>query len=188
MPFKYTPRFDALLVAIAQRLGDCQFVFFDSPDSHAVGQAVRERMRRAFASASMQFDDFARVVPWQSRSGFYALMAQADVFLDTVGFSGFNTAMQAIECSLPLVTMEGRFMRGRFASAILRKIGLDELVASSDAQYVALAVDLATNPRRRLELRSRIEARRDTLFDDTASMTELQERLATLCNERGNNQ
>ena len=188
VPFKYTPRFDALLVAIAQRLGDCQFVFFDSPDSHAVGQAVRERMRRAFASASMQFDDFARVVPWQSRSGFYAIMAQADVFLDTVGFSGFNTAMQAIECSLPLVTMEGRFMRGRFASAILRKIGLDELVASSDAQYVALAVDLATNPRRRLELRSRIEARRDTLFDDTASMTELQERLATLCNERGNNQ
>ena len=186
VPFKYTPRFDALLLAIAQRLGACQFVFFDSPDSHAVGQAVRQRMRRAFASAGLQFDDFARVVPWQSRSGFYALMAQSDVFLDTVGFSGFNTAMQAIECSLPMVTMEGRFMRGRFAGAILRKIGLDELVAFSDAQYVALAVDLATNPGRRLELRSHIEARRHVLFDDTASMIELQERLSTLCNEIGN--
>ena len=185
--FKYTPRFDALLVAIAQRLGACQFVFFDSPDSHAVGQAIRQRMRRAFASAGLQFDDFARVVPWQSRSGFYALMEQSDVFLDTVGFSGFNTAMQAIECSLPMVTMEGRFMRGRFGSAILRKIGLDELVASSDAQYVALAVDLATDPGRCRDLRARIQARRHVLFDDPAPMIELQERLARLCNERGDN-
>ena len=187
VPFKYTPRFDALLVAIAQRLGACQFVFFDSPDSHAVGQAIRQRMRRAFDSAGMQFDEFARVVPWQSRSGVYALMTQSDVFLDTVGFSGFNTAMQAIECGLPIVTMEGHFMRGRFASAILRKIGLDELVAASDAQYVALAVELATNPGRRLELRSRIEAGRDVLFDDAAPMIELQRRLATLCNEKGDN-
>lgn len=186
VPFKHTPRFDALLVAIAQRLGACQFVFFDSPDSHAVGKAVRQRMRRAFASAGMQFDDFARVVPWQSRPGFYALMAQSDVFLDTVGFSGFNTAMQAIECGLPMVTMEGRFMRGRFGSAILRRIGLDGLVATSDAQYVALAVELATNPGGRLALRTQIEARRHVLFDDTEPMIELQERLATLCDERGN--
>ena len=185
VPFKYPPRFDALLAGIAQRLGACQFVFFDSPDSRDLGLAVRERMRRAFDDVGLRFDDFARIVPWQGRSDFYALMGCADVFLDTVGFSGFNTAMQAIECSLPIVTLEGKFMRGRFASAILRKIGLDELVVASDAQYIGRVVDLASNPSRRAELRSMITDRRDRLFDDDSAMCELQEKLVALC-KKGN--
>lgn len=181
VPFKYSPRFDTLLVGIARRLGACQFVFFDAPDSHGPGSAVRARMRRAFHAAGLRFDDFARILPWQDPSGFHALMSGADVFLDTVGFSGFNTAMQAIECSLPIVTLEGRFMRGRFASAILRRIGLDELVVTSDAQYIALAADLATHPARREALRATIVSRRDALFDEKSAMFALQAHLAALC-------
>jgi predicted O-linked N-acetylglucosamine transferase (SPINDLY family) len=181
VPFKYSPRFDALLVGIARQLGACQFVFFDAPDSQGLGTAVRARMRRAFDSDGLRFDDFARILPWQGRSGFHALMTGADVFLDTVGFSGFNTAMQAIECSLPIVTLEGKFMRGRFASAILRRIGLDELVATTDAQYIALAVDLASDPARRVALRAAIEDRSDQLFDDNSSIFALQAHLAALC-------
>ena len=46
-------------------------------------------------------------------------MAQADVFLDSPGFSGFNTAMQAVECGLWIVAYEGARLRGRFASGML---------------------------------------------------------------------
>lgn len=35
--------------------------------------------------------------------------------LDILRFSGYNTAVQAIECGLPRVTREGRFLRGRLA-------------------------------------------------------------------------
>ena len=70
-------------------------------------------------------------------------MQRADVFLDTIGFSGFNTALQAIQCGLPVVTLQGRFLRGRLASGILRRIGLDELVAQDEDGYVALAARLA---------------------------------------------
>ena len=70
-------------------------------------------------------------------------MSQADVFLDTMGFSGFNTALQAIESGLPVAAWEGRFLRGRLASGILRRMGMDELVADGDAAFVDIAVRLA---------------------------------------------
>ena len=78
-------------------------------------------------------------------------------YLDSIGFSGFTTAMQAIECGLPIVTMEGRFMRGRLASGILRTLGVDELVVSNEDDYVSLAVRLATDAEFRQRVRERIE-------------------------------
>ncbi len=60
----------------------------------------------------MNYRDFVVEVPWLSRAQFYSLMRQADLYVDTIGFSGFNSAMQAIECGLPVVTREGRSCAG----------------------------------------------------------------------------
>jgi predicted O-linked N-acetylglucosamine transferase (SPINDLY family) len=105
---------------------------------------------------------------------FYDLMRRASVFLDTIGFSGFNTAIQAVECGLPVVTREGRFLRGRLASGILRRLQLTELIAATEREYVALAVRLARVDAYRGELRARIEASRHVLFDDLAPIRALE--------------
>ena len=122
-PYKYAPRYDGVLVAIARELGRCQFVFF-SRGQDAQTAKLRRRLGSAFADAGLAFDDFAVWVPWQPRREFYGLLGRCDVYLDTIGYSGFNTAMQAIECTLPIVTCEGRFQRGKLASGILNRIGL----------------------------------------------------------------
>jgi predicted O-linked N-acetylglucosamine transferase (SPINDLY family) len=96
------------------------------------------------------------------------------VFLDTIGFSGFNTAMQAVECGLPIVTREGRFLRGRLASGILKRMGLPELVAQSEEDYVTLAVKLARDTEYREHIRSRIAASRHLLFEDVAPIRALE--------------
>jgi predicted O-linked N-acetylglucosamine transferase (SPINDLY family) len=80
-----------------------------------------------------------------------------------------------VECALPIVTREGRFMRGRFASGILKRMGLWELVAPSDAAYVDLAVRICTDAPYRAGLRRRIEAQRGILFDDPAPVRALEE-------------
>jgi predicted O-linked N-acetylglucosamine transferase (SPINDLY family) len=101
-------------------------------------------------------------------------MRRADLCLDSIGFSGFNTALQALECSLPMVTCEGRFLRGRLASGILRRIGLHELVARDDQEYVAAAVKLMRDSVRREDLRRRIEGQRHLLYADTAPVRALE--------------
>jgi predicted O-linked N-acetylglucosamine transferase (SPINDLY family) len=105
-------------------------------------------------------------------------MQQADVFLDTPGFSGFNTALQAIDCGLPVLAWEGRFLRGRLASGILRRIGLDELVADTEEAYAEKAVRLAQDAAYWGEVRSRMIAARAPLHGDTAPVRALERFLA----------
>jgi len=173
-PFKYASEHDSVLVEIARGLGRCQFVFFKYPRGR-LSQRLMSRLGAAFAAAGLDFAKFAVEISWLSREHFYSLMRQADLYVDTIGFSGFNTAMQAIECGLPVVTREGRFMRGRFASGILRELGMPDLIAGTDRDYAALIVALARDPVRLRDARERIRQARNRLFDDVASVRALEE-------------
>lgn len=173
-PFKYAPEHDSIYVAIAKRLGHCQFLFFKYP----VGSLFRQLMNRldgAFSSAGLNFSAYAVEIPWLSKPQFNSLLRQADVYLDTIGFSGFNTAMQAIECGLPVVSKDGRFLRGRLASGILKRLDMRETIVESDEEYVELVVRLAQDPGVRRALRERIARSRSVLFDDVAPIRALEE-------------
>jgi protein O-GlcNAc transferase len=180
MPYKYAPQHDALLAEIARRCQPCKLVFFRG-EQDGLATLLEQRLRAAFASADTSFDDFIRFIPWQAQSAFFALLDRADVYLDSIGFSGFNTTMQAVERGTPVVAFEGEFMRGRFASAILRQIGLDDWVASSTGQYVQLAERLAKDQGARDSVRAQIIERRRRLFDDRETVAALGERLLQLC-------
>jgi predicted O-linked N-acetylglucosamine transferase (SPINDLY family) len=173
-PFKYAPEHDWVYPEIARRLGRCRIVFF----RYRVGSLsarVEARLRGAFAARGLEFTRYASFVPWQEADAFYGLLRTADVFLDTIGFSGFNTALQAVECALPVVTVEGRFLRGRLASGILRRLGLHELVAAGPEDYVALVVRLARSAGDREALRSRMREARDLLYGDLAPIRALED-------------
>ena len=173
-PFKYLPRHDLIFTEIAAKLGRCQFIFFTTHFS-SLSENLQQRLETAFSNASMELSDYVTFIPWQDRAAYYSLMEHADVFLDTIGFSGFNTAMQAVECGLPIVTREGAFLRGRFASGILRRMGVTELIAKSEDDYVNLAVKLIQDTGYHRGLRQRIAANRWVLFDDPAPVKALED-------------
>ena len=174
VPFKYAPEHDWIFPAIAQRLGRCRFLFF----THAtpgLSERLRLRLQAAFAARELDLERFVTFLPWLTNAAFQELMSQADVYLDTIGFSGFNTALQAVQCGLPIVAREGRFLRGRLASGILRRMELAELVAASEEQYVELVVRVAYDAAYRASLRARIAERRALLFEDRAPIRALED-------------
>jgi predicted O-linked N-acetylglucosamine transferase (SPINDLY family) len=179
MPFKYAPRHDHVFPEIARRVGHCQFVFFTAPMPRLTDN-LQERLRAAFRTCDLEPADYLVFVPWQQPAEFFGLMRQASVFLDTLGFSGFNTVMQAIECDLPVVTFEGRFMRGRLGSGIMRRAELTDLVANTSEEYVALAVRLATDEDFRQDVRRRMESGKGRLFRDGAAIDSFTEFLTGL--------
>jgi len=136
-PFKYSPRDDCVLVDIARRCAPCKLIFFRYEPS-AISDMLERRLRIAFDSAGLLFDEHVCFIPWLSQELFFGLLKRADVYLDTIEFSGFNTTMQAVECSTPIVAWEGAYMRGRFASSILRQAGLGEWVANTHNTYAEL--------------------------------------------------
>jgi predicted O-linked N-acetylglucosamine transferase (SPINDLY family) len=170
MPFKYSPAHDRLWIEIARRTPQARLVFFRS----ALAEALAARLKRRFEQEGLTFERHVTFIPFLDRARFLGLMGRASLFLDTVGFSGFNTALQAIECGLPVLTMEGTFLRGRLASGLLRHIGLDELVATDEDGFIGLAVRLASDVAAQQRLRAEISSRRHALFGDAAPLRDLE--------------
>lgn len=178
-PYKYTPADDALLVDIARRCSPCKIVFFKAKPE-PLAQRLENRLRNAFQAANMAFDEHVRFIPWQSQASFLGLLDKAHIYLDSKGFSGFNTTMQAVERALPVVAWEGQFMRGRFASGVLREAGLDEWVAGDSAGYLERVERLSKDRKQRDHYREQIRSQRSVLFDDQESVQAFGEQLIRL--------
>jgi predicted O-linked N-acetylglucosamine transferase (SPINDLY family) len=178
-PFKYTPRHDAVLVDIARRCNPCKLVFFRNPSS-SLADLLQQRLQAAFDAAGLPSADMLRFVPWQAQAEFFGFLDRADAYLDSLGFSGFNTAMQAVERGTPIVAFEGRFMRGRFASAILRQAGLDEWVADTPQGFIDRVTRLVSSGAERAAVSSQLAASRTALWDDSAGVAEFGNHIAQL--------
>lgn len=172
-PSKYSPIHDAIFIEIAKKLGTCQFVFFNF-DENLTG-ILRERLYQAFADADLDASQFLRFIPFLNKQEFHGLMRRSDLYLDTIGFSGFNTAIQAIECELPIVTIEGSKMRGRLASALLYAMDLQEMVCDTDLAYIDLVVKLSQNTELRKAYKTKIAKSKMLLFNDLAPIKSLEE-------------
>jgi predicted O-linked N-acetylglucosamine transferase (SPINDLY family) len=182
-PFKYGPRYDSVWVQIAQRLGrktlfrrsgGGRLVFFKFQGDER-NRRLETRLRAAFDAAGVDFDSHVSFLQPLKRPDFFALMRRSALMLDTLSFSGFNTAIQAIECGLPMLAFEGEFMRGRLASGILRQLDLPQLVATTTDEFVQRAVELAHDPAGRKELQARILAGHDRVFRDLAPVRALED-------------
>jgi predicted O-linked N-acetylglucosamine transferase (SPINDLY family) len=171
-PFKYNPKNDWSLIEIVKRLGKCKLVFFDHRSD--LSQSLKSRLEAKFHAANLSIDDHVVFIPWLKSVEFYYLMHQSSVFLDTIGFSGFNTAIQAIDCALPIVTKEGQFMRGRLAAGLLKRIGLSQLVATNDHEYIELAVKLVKDKEYRSEITRKMTETRSLLYEDTSVIKALE--------------
>ncbi|MEO7641472.1 MAG: hypothetical protein ABIU07_08665, partial [Ramlibacter sp.] len=162
--FKYAPRDDQLYIEIARRCRPCKLLFFSAPGD-LKASVLKERLRQAFTAAGTDFDASVRFIPWLAQDQFFGLLKQSHMLLDSPGFSGFNTAMQAVECDTPIVAWEGRFMRGRFASAILRELGLQEWIADSHAGFADRVLALCDDAVR-ARVQQQLRTRKAALFDD----------------------
>jgi protein O-GlcNAc transferase len=173
MPFKYAPEHDWVLVKIARRLGRCQLHLFSSGDGCLTDRLIR-RLSASFSQAGLDSARYLVVHPWATLAQFHAFLRGADLMLDTIGFSGFNTVLQALECNLPVITHRGRFLRGRFGMGLLERVGLEELVAETLEDYIGLVQTLAGNERELDRVRDRIRTNLPKLYCDSSSLAGLE--------------
>ena len=179
VPFKYSPDNDHVIISLARRIPNVQIVFFNFPSSSI--EIFKARLTAKFSSEAMDFNHSIKFLPLLDPPLFKGLMEKSDLFIDTIGFSGFNTAMQAIECNLPIVTREGRFMRGNLAAGILKRIGLAELIAHGTESYIELIAKLATSPALVNQYAKEISVNKHVLFSDLTPVRYLESFLLKEC-------
>ena len=171
--FKYTPDYDETYIGIARRAPEAQMVFFDDGRSD-MGRAFRARLESAFHQQAMALSRHAMTVPWLDAAEWNKLLGRTTAVLDTPGFSGFNTAARALAAGVPVVAWEGKFLRGRLASGLLRRMGLDRWVASSVDEFVATIALLCQDGHARQEALMGIERAKPSAFGDVEPVKELE--------------
>jgi predicted O-linked N-acetylglucosamine transferase (SPINDLY family) len=167
-PFKYLPQHDVLFVEIVRQVPHAQFVFIRA-------DILQPRLHRAFAAAGLDSDDYCIFLPSLARNDYLMLNLLCDVYLDTLGFTGGNTTLDAIACGLPIVTCPGEFMRGRLSTGILQTLGVTTTIAVNEADYINIAVRLAQEPTWRREISTAMQAQCSEVFDDPTCITALEE-------------
>jgi predicted O-linked N-acetylglucosamine transferase (SPINDLY family) len=91
----------------------------------------------------------------------------ADLFLDTLPYNAHTTASDALWAGLPVLTCMGESFASRVAASLLNAIELPELIMTTQEQYEATAIELATNPEKLKAIKDKLEKNRLTtaLFD-----------------------
>ncbi len=164
--FKIHPDCDALWAQVAEQVPDVQFVLFEDPEPLATPLFL-ERLHRQIPAERI------RVFRNLPRGHYLALNGLCDLMLDSLHFSGGNTALDAISTGLPIVTLPGARMRGRQTAFMLRRLGLEAWIADDPDDYVAKAVQLLQQPEQRQAVRETLLRNQPRLFQDETPLDAL---------------
>jgi predicted O-linked N-acetylglucosamine transferase (SPINDLY family)/ADP-heptose:LPS heptosyltransferase len=156
--YKFDPIDDGLYVDIASVVPDSRFILLRDRTNTGVTEQIMARLQQTFIERGLNPEQHLVLIDWQSMECFQSLLDECDIYLDCPSFSGYTTAWQAVHRGIPIITLEGEFMRQRLAAGLLRKIGITDTIVNSRAQYVQCAAQLAQQCRDLARYKIRREA------------------------------
>ena len=81
------------------------------------------------------------------------LYKKVDIALDTFPYNGVTTSFEAIWMGAPVLTMAGYNFNSRCGESINKNLGLEQLIAKNENEYVSKAVDLSKDKEKYISLR-----------------------------------
>lgn len=84
------------------------------------------------------------------------MYGQVDIALDTFPYCGTTTTCEAMWMGVPVVTLAGDAHVSRVGVSLLTNVGMPQLIANTEEEYVALATVLASRQRDLISLRQQL--------------------------------
>ena len=137
-------------------IGGCETMNIDTPIFVALVEKILGDKNVKFF-LNMPYNDFME------------MLEEGDICIDSYHFGGCNIITDNLYLRKPTVTFEGKKWYNRIGSHLLKSIGLGELVARNDREYVTKVLELINNK----PYRTLIQKHLDTsdidsiLFDDS---------------------
>lgn len=106
-------------------------------------ESVRQHYLKLFREHGVEAHRIELASGRDSLESHLARYAQIDVVLDPFPFTGATATFESLWMGVPVVTLMGEWFMARWSGAMLKKIGLDNLVAASKDEYIEIARWLA---------------------------------------------
>lgn len=182
--YKHLPEHDEVFPRIAIQTGDCQFLFASYPNISSVIEQFRSRINKAFRRFNLNAQDYVVFLPPLPPDWYHTLNFLTDVYLDTIGWSGCNSVLEALSCNLPVVTLPTGLMRGREGFAILTMMDSTDTIAKTVDDYIALAVKLGKDLALRQEISKKIAQKKHLVYRDETCVRGLEDFLEKTMTEK----
>jgi predicted O-linked N-acetylglucosamine transferase (SPINDLY family) len=120
--------------------------------------SARRRLLDSFASHGIEGDRI-ELLEYQPRVPYLATYRRIDVCLDTFPYNGHTTSLDGMWMGVPVVTSLGGTVVGRAGLCFANVLGMPELVARTEDEYVDIAVTLGRDLERLATIRAGLRAR-----------------------------
>jgi predicted O-linked N-acetylglucosamine transferase (SPINDLY family) len=120
--------------------------------------AARARLHALFEEAGVTRDRI-EFVGRVARLDYLSRYREIDIGLDTFPYNGHTTTLDALWMGVPTVTLVGETVVGRGGVSLSMNMGLPELIAKTEEEYVQAARSLASDLERLSGLRQTLRAR-----------------------------
>jgi CRISPR-associated protein Csy1 len=167
--FKIHPDDDALFARVLRANPHARLVLFEGRHPKLTA-AYLARLGAALRAEGVAAEGRLHVLPQCGHADYLRVNTVCDAMLDTTRWSGGNTSLDALASGLPVVTLPGRFMRGRQSAGMLELAAIPELVARDGGDYLRIATRLAADVDWRVSLRDRIRDAQPLLFGDVTPL------------------
>jgi predicted O-linked N-acetylglucosamine transferase (SPINDLY family) len=171
--FKIHPDNDALLARILERDPDGVIVLFAGRHSN-ITNTFFARLAQTLRARGLEPQGRGIILPSMAHDDYLRVNMLCDVMLDTLHWSGGNTTLDALACGLPVITLPGEFMRGRQSYGMLKCMGLDELIAKDQDDYVEIAIKIGTDTAWRQQVVQRIISGSNKIFEMETSLRQME--------------
>ncbi len=118
-----------------------------------------DRARQYFASRGVDPERVQLIARTATREEFLEVFQKIDIALDPFPYNGGTTTCEALWMGIPVLTLPGSLIVSRIGLSILSSVGLPELAADSEEDFVRLAANLAGDLARLAELRATLRER-----------------------------
>jgi len=139
--FKLHPDTDALFADVLRAVPDALILAM-----HWAEPGWGERLHARFRTAHGDVAGRLRLLPRLPHAAYLGLLQASVAALDPPHFTGGLTTLDALALGVPVVTLPGRFLRGRLSAGLLAMAGETATVANDATGYVAIAARLAHDP------------------------------------------
>jgi predicted O-linked N-acetylglucosamine transferase (SPINDLY family) len=167
--FKFHPDFDNVLGDILRQDPNGLLILIEGNHKHWA-ELLRDRFSRTFPDVI----DRVRFLPRMPTNDYLSLLKTADVILDTPYFGGGSTSLESFACGMPIVTWPGEFVRDRLTLALYKQMDVMDCIANNAQSYLKIAYRLANDKIWRDEIRGKIRANADVLYEDIEAVRELE--------------
>jgi predicted O-linked N-acetylglucosamine transferase (SPINDLY family) len=170
--FRIHPDMDAVFREILARDPKSMLILVESDFKNLWRETLENRLQKTIPDSLRTRIKF---IPFAKGDDFFHLLSNMDAILDPFHFSLGTTLFTSFAAGLPVVTMAGKYMRGRGAFGYYKQIGVMALVAKNPEEYINLALKIANTTEFREDIKSRIKANSAILFNDYRVMEELKD-------------